>query len=124
MTSPTQRSIALLKERGYVTAIVEKFVRFPPPGHRVDLWGFVDLLAIRSGEILAVQTTSGANVSARLNKISYSPLIATVLSAGVRVVVHGWSKKGPRGKAKKWECREEMLTADHFQHPGSTRLVE
>ena len=106
MTSPTQRSIALLKERGYVTAIVEKFVRFPPPGHRVDLWGFVDLLAIRSGEILAVQTTSGANVSARLNKISYSPLIATVLSAGVRVVVHGWSKKGPRGKAKKWECRE------------------
>ena len=118
--SPTVRSLKLLRDRGYLVAIVEKFVRFPPPGHRVDLWGFVDLLAIKAGEITAVQTTSGANVSARLKKIAASPHIATVLSAGVRVVVHGWSKKGPRGKAKKWECREELLTAEHFPNMAQT----
>lgn len=112
--TPTQRSLALLRERGYLVAIVEKFVRFPPPGHRVDLWGFVDLLAVKAGEVLGVQVTSGAHVSERLKKIAASPHIATVLSAGVKVVVHGWAKKGPRGKMKKWECREEPLTAADF----------
>jgi len=113
--TPTQRSLALLRERGYLCAIVEKFVRFPPPGHRVDLWGFVDILAIKAGEVLGVQTTSGVHVAERLRKIAASPHIATVLSSGVRVVVHGWRKVGPRGKAKKWECREEFLTADSFK---------
>ena len=113
--SPTQRSLKLLRDRGYLCAIVEHFVRFPPPGHRVDLWGFVDILAIKAGEVLGVQTTSGVHVAERLRKIVASPHVATVLSAGVRVVVHGWRKVGPRGKAKHWECREEFLTADHFK---------
>ncbi len=113
MTSPTQRSIALLKERGYVTAIVERWN--PYARIRQDLWGFVDILAIKEGEMLAVQTTSGAHVGERLKKIAASPLIATVLSAGVKVVVHGWRKVGPRGKAKKWECREEFLTVENFK---------
>ena len=103
-----------MRERGYLVAIVERFVRFPPPGHRVDLWGFVDLLAVKAGEVLGVQVTSGAHVSERLKKIAASPHIATVLSAGVKVVVHGWAKKGPSGKMKKWECREEPLTAADF----------
>lgn len=113
--TPTQRSLALLRERGYLVAVVERFVRFPPPGHRVDLWGFVDLLAVKAGEVLGVQVTSGAHVSDRLKKIAASPHVAMVLSAGVKVAVHGWSKKGPRGKVKKWECREELLSAADFR---------
>lgn len=112
--TPTARSLAKLRGEGYLCAVVERFVRFPHPGHRVDLFGFLDLLCLRSGEVMGVQVTSGSNVSARLKKIAESPHIAAVLAAGVRVVVHGWSLKGPRGKRKTWECREELLTADDF----------
>ena len=110
--TPTQRSLALLRERGYLAVVVEKWVPWPKPGHRADLWGFVDLLAIKAGEIVAVQTTSGGGVSSRLRKIADSPHLATVLPAGIRVVIHGWRRVGPRGKAKKWHCRELPLTAE------------
>ncbi len=111
--SPTQRSLKLLRARGYVAEVTEKWN--PYAGIRQDLWGFVDILAIREGEILGVQTTSGSHVAERINKIAASPLIATVLSAGVKVVVHGWDKKGARGKVKRWECREELLNAESFK---------
>lgn len=113
MTTPTQRSLKLLRERGYHASVVEKWNMHAKI--RQDLWGFVDILAIRDGEILGVQTTSGAHVAERIKKIAASPLIATVLSAGVKVVVHGWDKKGPRGKMKRWECREELLTVESFK---------
>jgi hypothetical protein len=56
MTSPTKRTLAKLRKEGYLCAIVEKFNRFA--GIRQDLFGFIDILAIREGEIIGVQTTS------------------------------------------------------------------
>lgn len=110
--TPTQRSLALLRERGYHATVVERWN--PYARIRQDLWGFADILCLKPGEILAVQTTSGSNVSGRLKKIAASPLITTVLLAGIKIVVHGWRKVGPRGKRKTWEVREEPLTADDF----------
>ena len=111
--TPTQRSLKLMRDRGYSCDIVERWN--PYARIRQDLWGFCDVLCLTPGQIVAVQTTSGANVSARLRKIAASPRIADVLSAGVRVVVHGWAKRGPRGKAKKWTCREEWLKPEDFE---------
>jgi len=121
MNSPTQRSLALLRKRGLVVAVVEKwqpYARRPgdtsgPPGIRQDLWGWIDLLALdpNTGELTAVQTTSGSNVSARLEKIrAWPPLAAWLKRHGA--VVHGWAKRGPRGKPKLWECREVLVTVD------------
>ena len=59
---------------------------------RHDLLGFIDVLAVRGAETLAVQTTSAANVSARIRKIADSPNIAAVREAGWSVHVHGWRK--------------------------------
>jgi hypothetical protein len=103
--SPTQRSVALLKERGYLTAIVEKFnPHVGPYGIRQDLFGFGDILALRKDEILLVQTTSGSNVSKRIDKIACSDLYPRVVESGMRVCVHGWRKL----KAG-WACREVDL---------------
>jgi hypothetical protein len=103
--SPTQRSIALLKTRGYTTAIVEKFNPHAGPfGIRQDLFGFGDLLALRKGEILLVQTTSGSNLSKRVTKIADSPLYPRVVESGMKVAVHGWRKL----KAG-WACKEVEL---------------
>lgn len=88
--SPTQRSLEYLREQGYHCEIVEKW----NPWRRVrqDLWGWCDILAIRRDEVLAVQVTS-AGVAARIKKIQESDTILRVREAGIRVEVHGWTKR-------------------------------
>ena len=87
--SPTQRSLAYLREQGYLVSIVERWN--PHARIRQDLWGWCDLLAIRKNEVLAVQVTSSA-VSERIRKIQESETVATVRDAGIRIEVHGWRK--------------------------------
>lgn len=103
--SPTQRSLAKLRKEGWFVAITERWN--PWSKTRQDLFGFIDLLAIRGDETLAVQTTSGTNVSARLEKIRGIQAASLWLESPSRkIVVHGWRKVGERGKRKLWDCRE------------------
>lgn len=87
--SPTQRSLAYLREQGYHCEVVEKFNSFTK--QRKDLWGWCDILAIRRGEVLAVQVTAAA-VSDRIKKIMASDTLGLVREAGIRIEVHGWRK--------------------------------
>jgi hypothetical protein len=87
--SPTQRSLAYLRDQGYRVAIVEHWN--PHARIRQDLWGWCDLLAIRKNEVLAVQVTA-SGVAARIKKIQESDTIGMVRDAGIRVEVHGWRK--------------------------------
>ena len=87
--TPTQRSLAALRELGYLVEVVEKWNSFTRT--RKDLWGWADLLAIRRGEVLAVQVTS-EGVANRVKKVTESETIGRVREAGVRVEVHGWRK--------------------------------
>ena len=89
--SPTQRSLEYLREQGYHPEVVEKYNSFTK--RKNDLWGFADILAIKRDEVLAVQTTSGANVASRIKKIMESDLLPKVREAGVRIIVHGWTKQ-------------------------------
>ena len=93
--SPTQRSKAHLEKQGYRVAITEHWCPFSH--RRKDFFNIVDLLAIREGETLAVQTTSGSNVSARVKKIAESDAIADIRAAGWGFHVHGW-KRGTNGR--------------------------
>ena len=88
MTS-TQRSLNALRELGYLVEVVEKWNSFTRT--RKDLWGWADLLAIRRGEVLAVQVTAQA-VSTRVAKVAASETIGKVREAGIRIEVHGWRK--------------------------------
>jgi hypothetical protein len=92
--TPTQRSLAALRELGYLVEVVEKWNAFTRT--RKDLWGWADLLAIRRDEVLAVQVTS-TGVASRVRKIAESETIARVREAGIRVEVHGWAKNS-KGK--------------------------
>jgi len=87
--TPTQRSLAYLREEGYTVAIVERWN--PHARIRQDLFGFIDLLAIRKDETLAVQVTS-TGVSSRIKKIMESDYLPKVRDAGWRIIVHGWRK--------------------------------
>jgi hypothetical protein len=88
--SPTQRSLKHLREQGYRAEVVEKWI--PGANIRKDLWGFVDIVALRDGETLGVQSTSGSNVAARVKKIAESEAVGDVRKAGWRIVCHGWRK--------------------------------
>jgi carbonic anhydrase len=102
-TSPTQRSLKHLRDQGYTVAIVEHWNGFV--NKRFDLFGFIDLLALRGDETLAVQTTSYSNVSARVKKITNHENVAAVRDAGWSIHIHGWHKVG-----RFWQVREVDLS--------------
>ena len=104
--SPTQRSLAYLRKQGYVCQIVEHWNAFAK--RRVDLFGVIDIVCL-GGSILGVQTTTGDNLSKRVQKMLDEPNVISWLRAGGMLVAHGWSKKGPRGKAKRWAVREVRI---------------
>jgi hypothetical protein len=98
--SPTQRSLAEMRNRGYTAQVVEKWN--PWAKIRQDLFGFIDVLCVGLGETVAVQCTSGSNVSSRIKKIAESQDLPTIRRAGWRILVHGW-RKNAKGK---WVLRE------------------
>ena len=108
-TSPTKRSLDLLREEGYTVAITEHFN--PWAKIRQDLFGFIDIVCIKSGVpgVLAIQTTTRENVTKRIAKIRLIPAHKIWLESDNRIEVHGWSKKAKVGKRKLWEVYREKL---------------
>jgi hypothetical protein len=89
--SPTERSLKHLREQGWFAWKTEYWCHFSR--RRKDLWNICDILCLRGDEIMAVQTTSGTNVSARVKKIAESEHIGAIREAGIKILVHGWAKR-------------------------------
>jgi hypothetical protein len=102
--SPTQLSLKKLREEGYVVAVVEHYNYFAKI--RQDLFGFIDLLALKGKEVLAVQTTSASNMSARCKKIADHENVDVVREAGWTIHVHGWHQNDKR----KWICKVKDIS--------------
>lgn len=98
--SPTARTLRRLRAEGWTAEVVERWN--PHARVRNDLFGFVDVLAVRDGVTLAVQATSGSNAAARVAKIGEHQNIGAVRKAGWRIEVWAWRKLASSGK---WECR-------------------
>ncbi len=98
-------SLKKLRDEGW---LVEKTEQWNPfARRRLDLFGFIDAVAIKGDITLAVQVTTGAHLAARLAKIGQSQAARLWLESPTRrIAVHGWAKRGPRGKRKQWTCRE------------------
>ncbi len=115
--SPTARSLERLREQGYLPAVVEHWNNHARV--RQDLYGFIDVLAVRPGETLAVQACRAADISTRLKKVRdhQEPepgsrrrcphcCAQVVLAAGWRIVFHGW-RQDAEGR---WVLREEWIS--------------
>ena len=113
--TPTARTMAHLRGLGYEVAVVEKWNAYTRTRH--DLYGFADLLAMRGKELLAVQATSTANVSARVKKILAEPRAKLWVEPGSQrfLTVIGWAKRGARGKRKTWTVKEVPVDAGMFK---------
>ena len=90
-----------MRSAGYLCAVVEKWNMHARI--RQDLYGFIDVLAIKGEDIVGVQATGGdgGNVAARIKKIVEHENYPQVIAA-MRVIVHGWRKNA----AGKWMLRE------------------
>jgi hypothetical protein len=107
-TTPTQRTLALLRAEGYTAEVVEK--RLPRCFITRDLFGCIDVLAVRPGSPpLGVQCTTRTNQAARLTKAVALPELRTWLASGTVFEVWGWAKVGARGKAKRWQVNRRPV---------------
>lgn len=106
--STVQLSMQYLRDLGYAVDVCERWV---PSAHgqvRRDLFGILDLVAIRDGETVGVQTTTRGEAPKRLRKILASEHLEVLQQAGWRIVVHGWHQ--PRGPRTRWVCEESFVT--------------
>ena len=97
--SPTQLSLAQLRADGWFCWITEHWNSYARI--RQDLWGFVDIIALKPNQILGVQTTTASNMSARVKKIADHENVGAVRDAGWTIHVHGWHQD----EKKKWHCK-------------------
>lgn len=88
--TPTARTLKHLRADGWLAEVVEKWI--PGANVRKDLFSFIDVMAIRDDQTLAVQVTSGSNVAARIKKIEGLDTLGAVRKAGWAIHVHGWRK--------------------------------
>lgn len=127
----TPRTLAFLRERGYVCETVEKWKRFPDKGKkncehcqrqpevslRQDLFNFADVIAFRlqgvgerhTGGIVLAQITSYAHHADRRNKVIASPEAKLWILAGGHILIASWQKPNNR-----WEVRQEWISLDQF----------
>lgn len=88
--SPTQNSLKYLRKLGYTVQVVEYWNKWAR--RRIDLFHGIDLVAVKPGEILGVQTTSRDGMYERRCKLLKNSEISVWLLAGAKLQLHGWDK--------------------------------
>lgn len=101
-TSPTQRSLALMRSRGYLCAVTEHWNHFAKI--RQDLFGIIDILCLGDNEVVGVQSTSASNISARVKKITDCEFLPAIRRSGIRLLVQGWKKTKAGPVYKEVDC--------------------
>lgn len=111
-TKSVQRTLELMRNNGLMAAVVEKYNHYS--GHREDLFGFLDVIALSDKEgIIGVQACGGSDWSSHLAKLTHERAIPVRywLDAGGRLFLIGWrklkvvKKDGTKGKADRWVPR-------------------
>jgi hypothetical protein len=103
--TPSQRTKARLAEQGYHPFKTEHWNAFSR--QREDLFGFADFLALRRGEVVAVQTTTADNLASRMRKIAEHDNVGIVREAGIGIIGHGWYYSRRQGV---WVCNVEDVS--------------
>lgn len=119
--STTKLSMDRLRAEGWEVEVVEHWRRNPVTGVQTkhDLFGILDILAVRDDETMGVQTTSRAHLPGRLKKIAAAAITPKLQRAGWRIMAHGWWQ--PRGPGTRYEC-EEVEVVD-TQEPEQQMFV-
>lgn len=100
----TPRTLKLLRDEGFACEVVEHWNSFVR--RRMDLFGFIDVLALGQDETVAVQVCTRDAMATRRAKIADHPNVGFVRKAGWRILIHGWWQD----KAGRWQVKTEDLS--------------
>jgi len=95
VASPTQRTLQRCRKLGMTATVVEHWNSFARI--RQDMFGCIDIVALKEDAIVGIQATSTPNIRARIKKATQLPALRAWLKAGGRFEVWGW-KKNDRGR--------------------------
>lgn len=116
--NPTARSKQWAEKRRYKTAFVERSFRHI----KWDCFGFGDLIVMDDQQGAALwQVTTTDNINARIDKIIAIPEAIEWLERGNRIEVHGWAKRGEKGKRKLWTLKRMKM--DIFIRPDGGKCL-
>lgn len=107
--SPTQRTLKAIREQGRLCGIVERYIAHAGPfGKRVDLFGFIDIIAIDPVDGIVAVQSCGSSFSDHIKKMTgeRNEMMFEWLKYA-KVELWGWRKvKLERGgKAERWRPR-------------------
>ena len=139
--SPTQLTLARLRKNGsYMAEVVEKWNRWGGPigkdgqrvGNRVDLFNFIDVLAVVPGQVgtLGIQACAASSLSTRIRKVMDDPVLRQrakwYVAAGNRLLFWGWkqNKKTKRWELKERDFDEEMDARKSAEPDGPSQLLD
>jgi len=129
--SNTSRTLNYLRSQGWVADKVEQFNPYAGNfGHRKDMFGFGDIVAMGEGSIIAIQSC-GQSYAEHLRKITEDEKVAENallwIENGGRLILIGWRKikLKPGGKAMRWAPRiKEFELADFYSQKTSRKKHE
>jgi len=114
--SPTQRTLRALRQEGYICGIVERFNAYAGPyGIRQDLFGFLDIVAIKPIGICGIQSC-GSDFASHDRKIKGNEAAPEWLKAGGSIELWAWRKvkRVHGGTAMVWKPRVREYTEEDF----------
>lgn len=107
-TPLTYRSMKMLRESGWCVDKTEQYIH--QARRKKDLYGIIDVLAVRGETTMGVQVTSRGEIARRKRKILDSPAFPLLIEAGWKIVIHGWDKYDSRWRCKVVRVRPEPET--------------
>ena len=109
MRTTTQRSLKHARKLGWIAEVVERWIvipNHPGGGIRKDLYGAIDILAVRGllSGCFGIQSCSASALPAHKKTAEASDQLPFFL-AGNRFEIWAWAKRGERGKRKLWQVK-------------------
>ena len=108
--TPTQRTLAELRARGYRAEVVERWI--PGANIRRDLFGIIDVFATNKHATLGVQVC-GQAWSSHVTKLlvdNAATCFEWLECASRRLELWGWAKRKPRGQRVYYQLRRGIIT--------------
>jgi hypothetical protein len=120
--TPTQRTLETLRTHGWTAGIVEKWVPARGGGFRLDLFGIIDVIAIRTDGTLGVQSCGSAWIShlTTLTLTKSESVRLWLADPDRKLELWSWVKRKPRGQRVRWVMRRGII----YVHEGDVRCFE
>lgn len=121
--SSVQRTLRACREQGRFVEKVEQWLTYGKPkpgmpaGTRRDAFGFIDIIAIDTDAIVAIQACTSGRAE-HYRKILDCDYSLPWLEAGGRIELWSWSKRKVKrcGVAFRWTPKIECITESDFEN--------